>query len=139
MTVKLESLRADLAKEAAGDWIDYPDWPGVAFNVRSLMSPAYVTARDMMIQRVRRKYPLGAPPTDDLIAEAGKLYCTHILLDWRGLDIDYTPEKALETMTDPAYRAVTTAVEWCAGQVAKLDVKFVEDTTPKSGRPSAGT
>lgn len=138
MTVKLESLKADLAKEAAGDWIDYPDWPGVAFNVRSLNAPAYATARDIMIQRMRRKYPRKAPPTDEMITEAGKLYCKHILFGWRGLDVEYTPEKALEVMTDPAYRAVVAAVEWCGNQVAQLDVEFVEDATPKSERPSVG-
>lgn len=138
MTIKIASLKADLAKEAAGDWIEYPDWPGVAFNVRSLNSPAYTTARDIMIQRFRRKYPRKAPPANEMIEEAGKIYCKHILFGWRGFDVEYTPEVALEMLTDPAYRAIVAAVEWCAGQVAQLDIEFVEDATPNSERPSAG-
>lgn len=136
MTIKLESLKADLAKEEAGEWIEYPDWPGVSFNVRSLNASAFTTSRDIMIQRLRRKYPRKPPPNDVMIEEAGKVYCKHILFGWRGLDVDYTPEKALEVMTDPAYRAVVAAVEWCAGQVAQLDVAFIEDATPNSDRPS---
>lgn len=138
MTIKLASLKADLAKEAEGEWIDYPDWPGVAFNVRSLNASAYTTARDIMIQRLQRKYSRKTPPEAVMIEEAGKVYCKHVLFGWRGLDVEYTPEMALEVMTDPAYRAVVAAVEWCAGQVAKLDVEFIEDATPNSERPSVG-
>ncbi|QRY68198.1 hypothetical protein JVX98_28335 [Ensifer sp. PDNC004] len=127
MTVKLASLRADLDREAAGDWIDYPDWPGVAFNVRSLHAPKYATKRDLMLQRLTRKHKGRAPPPDVMAREAGKLYCDEILFGWRGLDVAYTPEIALETLTDPAFRDVVAAIEWCASQVAQRSVEFVEE------------
>lgn len=137
MTVKLSSLAADLALEARGDWVDYPEWPGVAFNVSSLQKPAYVTERDLMLQRLTRRYRGKAPPPAEIASEVGRLYCKHILHGWRGLDVEYSAEKAIEVLTDPAYRAVTAAVEWCAGQVAQLEVEFVEDAEKNSAAPSA--
>lgn len=138
MTVKLASLKADLAAEENGEWIDYPDWPGVAFNVRSLNASAYTNARDFMVQRLRRKYGRKPIPNEVMVKEAGKIYCKHILFGWRGLDVEYTEDAALETLSDPAYRSVVAAVEYCAGQVAQADIEFIEDATPKSGRPSVG-
>ncbi len=138
MTIKLASLRANLEREAAGDWIDFPDWPGVAFNVRSLHAPSYTTKRDLMLQRLGRKYKGKAPPPEVMAREAGKLYCDEILFGWRGLDEVYTPELALETLTDPAYRDVVSAVEWCAAQLAQGSIEFVEEATKNSDRPSAG-
>lgn len=137
MTVKLSSLAADLSAEAKGEWIDYPEWPGVAFNVRSLHYPPYATARDLLIQKMMRQNKGVMPPADKMAPEVGKLYCKHILHGWRGLDEEYTPEKALEVLCDPAYRRVVEAVEWCAGQVAQRDVDFVEDASKNSAAPSA--
>ncbi|MDX0057952.1 hypothetical protein GOC19_16085 [Sinorhizobium meliloti] len=138
MTVKLASLKANLEREAAGDWIEYPDWPGVAFCVKSLHSPSYVTARDLMLQRQARKNKGKAPPADVIAVEAGKIYSQHILLGWRGLDVEYSADVALQVLTDPAYRQVVAAIEWCAQQVAQTDIEFVEEATKNSDRPSAG-
>ncbi|MCV9997326.1 hypothetical protein OE766_03620 [Pararhizobium sp. YC-54] len=138
MTVILASLKADLELEAAGDWIDYPDWPGVSFNVKSLHSPGYTIKRDLMLQRLARKYKGKTPPPAVLAEEGGKIYCAEILFGWRGLDVEYAPEVALETLCDVAFRNVTGAVEWCAQQVAQIEVEFVEDTVKNSARPSAG-
>lgn len=137
MTVKLSSLAADLEREAAGDWVDFPEWPGVAFNVSSLMKPAYVTERDILLQRMARRFKGKVPPAAEVAPEAGRLYCKHILHGWRGLDVEYSPEKALEVMSDPAYRSVVSAVEWCAGQVGQVEVEFVEDAEKNSAAPSA--
>lgn len=137
MTIKLASLKADLELEAKGEWVDYPEWPGVAFNVSSLNTPAYATARDLLVQRMARKHRGKTPPIDVMTTEAGKVYCKHILHGWRGLDVEYDPETALATLSDPAYRDVVAAVEWCAGQVARRDVEFVEAASKNSDAPSA--
>lgn len=126
MTIKLSSLKADLAREEQGDWIEYPDWPGVAFKVSSLHTPAYATARDLLVQKLTRKSRGKTPPVEEMAPEVGKLYAKHILHGWRGLDVEYTPELAIETLCDPAFRNVVAAVEWCAGQLAQIDVEFVE-------------
>jgi hypothetical protein len=137
MTVKLTSIAADLAKEEQGDWIGSPTLPGVEFLVSSLNKPAYVTARDLSLQRLARRYKGKPPPPAEMSAEAGKLYCKHILHGWRGFDVPYSPEKALEILTDPAFRVMLQEVEWCAGQVGQAEVEFIEDAEKNSGAPSA--
>ena len=137
MTIKLASLKADLTAEEKGEWIEYPDWPGVAFNVSSLHLPAYVTARDLMLQRQSRKSKGKPIPADVLAHEGGTIYAKHILHGWRGLDVEYSPEVAVQTLTDPAYRAVRIAVEWCAGQVAQVEAEFIEEAEKNSAAPSA--
>jgi hypothetical protein len=136
MTIKLASLAADLDRELKGDWVEYPEWPGVSFNVSSLMKPAYVTERDILLQRLARLHKGKPPPAAEIAPEAGRLYCRHILHGWSGLDVEYSAETALEVMSDPAYRAVVLAVEWCAGQIAQLDVEFVEAEAKNSVAPS---
>ncbi|OCP04999.1 MULTISPECIES: hypothetical protein [unclassified Ensifer] len=138
MTVKLASLRADLEREVVGDWIDYPPLPGVAFNVRSLRAPSYVTKRDLVLQRLARTYGNETPPADVAARETGALYCAEVLNGWRGLDVEYSPSVALEILTDPAYRYVTEAVEWCASQIARMNIEFTEMTVKKSEPAFAG-
>lgn len=137
MTVKLSSLKADLDREAKGDWIEFPDWPGVAFNVSSLLIPQYTTARDMLLQRLARQHKGKPVPRETATTEIGKLYAKHILHGWRGLDVEYSPEKAAEILADPQFRNVVAAVEYCAGQVSQVDIEFVEEESKNSGRPSA--
>ncbi len=127
MTVVLASLKADLKREKEGAWIDYPDWPGVAFNVSSIQLPAYVTARDLLFQKLARKYKKKPIPKLVLSVELGRLYATHLLHGWRGLDVQYTPDTAMETLTAPEYRDVVIAVEYCAAQVSEINVKFLDE------------
>nr|WMC97949.1 hypothetical protein RAR13_04330 [Aminobacter aminovorans] len=138
MTIKLSSLKADLAREEKGDWIDYPDWPGVAFNVSSLHLPAFATARDLLLQRMAKKHGRKPVPREEMTAEFGKLYAEHILHNWRGLDVEFGPDVARETLTNPEFRNVVAAVEWCAAKVSDVDIEFVEDASKNSARPSVG-
>lgn len=137
MTIKLSSLKADLQREADGDWVEYPDLPGVSFCVRSLQHPAYKIQRDILLQKLARKYKGKPVPTEESSREFGRLYATHILLGWRGFDIDYSTEVAMETLTDPAFRDVVAAVEWCAARVGETTVEFVEEMAKNSVTPSA--
>ena len=125
--IKLESLKADLEREETGDWIEYPEWPGVAFRVSALTSTAFVTARDMKLQDLRRNGHGKAIPSEVLTPELNALYADHILHEWRGLDVPYSAEKANEVLCDPSYRAVTEAVIWCAVQIGQIEVEFVEE------------
>jgi hypothetical protein len=138
MTVKLASLKADLQREEKGDWIEYPDWPGVEFNVSSLHLPAYTVERGLMFQRLGRIYKKKPIPPHVLSTEMGKLYHKHILHGWRGLDVEYTHELAGQILADPEYRNVVAAIEWCAAKVSDVEVEFVEDQEKNSAPPSAG-
>jgi hypothetical protein len=138
MVVRMNSIKADLDKEAKGDWIEYPDWPGVAFNVSSLLHPTYRIERDLLGQRLARQYKGGKPiPPDVMTSEVGKLFHKHILHGWRGFDVDYSKEKAGEMLADPEYRNLVGAVEWCAAKISDVDVEFVEDTVKNSKKLSA--
>ena len=139
MAVKLASLKANLEREAEGDWVDFPDWPGVAFKVSSLHKPAYRTALTLLLQRFARIYKGKPTPPEESAAGIGKLYCAHILHGWRGLDVAYSGDAALEVLCDPAYREVLQAVEWCAGKVGELQLEFTEESEKNSERPSAGS
>jgi len=136
--VKLGSLKADLVKEADGEWIDIPDLPGVALKVRSVNFPAYKTARDLAVQRLARKHGKKPIPEKEMAEVSGRLFAEHLLLGWRGFDVDYTPELALEVLTDPAYRELRAHVEWAAAQVGHAEVEFVEDLA-KNSETASGT
>lgn len=124
--VMLSSLKADLAREKNGDWVPYPIWKGVAFNVSALTNPEYETARDLMFKRLAEIHGDERIPREVLSVELGKLYCEHILHGWRGLDIEYSPETALNTLGDPEYRAVVSAVEFCAAKLTDIEPKFAK-------------
>ena len=138
MTIKLSSLKVDLQREKTGDWIAYPEWPGVEFNVSSLMVPEFVNARNALNKRLSKSFKGVDVPESVRMPELGKVLAKHVLHDWRGLDEDYTPERALEILSDWAFREVTSAVLYCASLIGQSDAEFVEDAGKKSGPGSAG-
>jgi hypothetical protein len=138
MTVKLSSLRADLKREEDGDWVEYPDWTGVRFKVSSLNKPAYTIARDLLLQKVARKSKGKPQDRNKLTPEFGRLYADHILHDWEGFDEPYSPDLARQYLTNPEFRDLVAAVEWCASKVGETDVEFLEDAGKNSVPPSDG-
>jgi hypothetical protein len=138
MVVKLASLKANLTREAEGDWIPYPDWPGVSFNVSSTRSEPFLTERDLFLKQMAARNKPVAPGDPEMARGIGRLYCQHVLHGWRGLDIEYSEEVALETLTDVAYRDVLSAVDWCAQKLSQISVEFVDGAVKNSAAPSAG-
>ncbi|NKJ34109.1 hypothetical protein [Rhizobium sp. SG570] len=124
--VSLASLKRDQVREEKGDWIESDSIPGVSYNVSSLNKTAFVNARDLMYQRLNKVYRRKPIPQEVLRVELGKLYHIHILHDWKGLDVPYTPELGLTVLTDAGYRAVLADVESAAARVADIDIEFVE-------------
>ena len=127
MAVKLSSLASDTDKEQGGDWVEIPELPGVSFKVRSFNFPAYRVARDLLLQRMARKNGRKPANQDESEVEFGKLYSAHILLDWQGFDEAYSPEKAREYLTDPAFRDLRRHLEYAASQVGASEVEFIEE------------
>ncbi|EJB02881.1 hypothetical protein Rleg9DRAFT_1695 [Rhizobium leguminosarum bv. trifolii WSM597] len=139
MTAKkviLTSLKADLDREKKGDWIPFPDWEGVKFNVSALTLPEYETARGLMFQRLQKTYGDAPVPTEVLNAELGQLYAEHILHGWEGLDEEYSPEHALATLSNPEYRVVVQAVGWCAAKISQIEAKYTAAEGGNSSPPS---
>jgi len=134
--VRLSSLRADSALERNGDWVDAMSIPGVAFKVRSINVASYTLHRDLLLQRLRRQSGGKPVAQDTLYTELGRLYAEHILLDWRGFDVPYSRETAMQTLTDPEFRDVVMAVETAAGQVGQSVIEFLDTESKNSAVPS---
>jgi hypothetical protein len=137
--VRLSSLRTDSALERAGDWIESPSIPGASFLVRSINYGPYAIARDLLLQRLRRKSGGKPIPQDILFPELGRLYVQHLLLGWKGFDTEYSAEVAMQTLTDPEFRDVVAAVEAAAGEVGQSEIEFLDQTSKNSETPSAGS
>lgn len=145
MGVKLTSLKANIERETNGDWQDIPDVPGLRLKVRSFQYSPYRMARDLLMQRLLRKYGKRPIPPETLTQEYGKLYAEHILLDVDGLvddndqPIKWTRDLGIEYLCDVEYRPLFEAVEWAAGAVGEVETEFVADAVKNSKPPSATT
>jgi hypothetical protein len=138
MTVKLSSLKADLKRENDGDWVPYSELGSdVAFKVRALSYGPYQTKRDREQKRLTIRYPDGQYPQEESDRIDGQLLAEDILLDWRGFDVPYSPDTALDTLSDPAYREVRFGVKTCAIRIANIKIEFVENAVKNSAPPSA--
>ena len=137
-SVKLVSLKADLAKEQEGGWIPIPELPGVELLVRSIHYRPFVVARDAASRRMAKRYGVEPVPPEEEAQINGALYADHLLLGWKGFDQPHSPELARGLMTDVAYRELRGHVVYAAVQVGRADVEFLEDARKNSEAPSAG-
>lgn len=127
--VKLSSLKSDLKKEQEGDWVPAPDiGPGVAFLVRSTNYDPFRIARDTAMAALAKKYQDTPIPGDVLEETRGELFAEHLLLDWRGLDEDFDPDLARETLRDVSHRLIRGAVFIASTKVGVGEIEFVEKT-----------
>jgi len=125
MAIKLNSLASNTQLEADGDWIEIPELPGVELQVRSINYPAYQQAFSQLLQRMTRKYGRKGVPPEENDREMGRLYAKHLLLGWKGFDVEFSPEVAEETLMDPGHRDLRRHVGWAASQVGVADIEFV--------------
>lgn len=125
LQVKLDSLKSDLVKESEGEWIDIPDWPGVAFFSRAFTYGPYTDERDEEWPKVKAGFAGSPVPQKVRQAFFGKLYAKHLLLNWRGLDTPYTPELAAQLLPDEEWRKVYAAAEYVASKVGDRAVEYV--------------
>lgn len=144
MGIKISSLAADLDKEMSGEWVDIPEWPGVRLQVRSINNKNFQNAREQRISKLIKD--LGRSPySSETGPHIAKLAATFLLLGWEGIcdddgkAIDYTPQKAMDLLSDPAMRALTEQVIWAATRVGSKDAEFTVDAAKNSPAPSAGT
>jgi len=136
MGIKLTSIKRNLAAEREGEWQEIFELPGVSLKVRSIHYGPFQTALGMVQKKLQRQYGDKVPP-DILFAENGKLYHEHLLLDWRGFDEPYTPERALEVLTDDGFRELHEHIRRASSLVGAAEVDFLEDATKNSEAPSA--
>lgn len=143
--LKLSSIKQKVtAPNDEGEWVDVADWPGVRLKVRSINNRDYEIARQLLVQKLVKA--LGRMPTTPEMEPAlGKLFARHLLRGWEGIagaddaPLLYTPEAALEQLTDPEMAALNQQVAWAASRVAETDAEFTVDAAKNSPAPSATT
>lgn len=131
--LKLGALKTDRVRQSEGEWIDIPDWPGVAFRVRSLSHPPYVFARDRLNRKLARLHP-GNPGDaadqrrrdDERSRLHGELLAEHVLLEWRGFDMPYSAALAEDVLTDPTHEQFMANLTWAASRVGQGKAEFAE-------------
>jgi hypothetical protein len=130
MALKLSSLKSSVSDE--GEWVDIPEWPGVRLKVRSIAVKDYQIARDLLLSRLSRR--LGRMPTGpEMEPDLGRLVAIHLLRGWEGLAgaddkaEQFTPERAIQLLTDPDLRQLETQVIWAASHVGETELEFTED------------
>ena len=128
MSVKLSSVKADIAAEMEGETLPSTIYPGVKYTLRSYFLPDFETARDLELQKLAKIHGDKLVPRETMTSLFGELYAAHLLVSWSGFDVGYSPEVALKTLTDPAFREMVADVEVCARKVGKRQVEFVKDT-----------
>jgi len=141
MALELNSVKFTPSDE--GEWKDSPDWAGVKFLVRSIESKDYRIARDLHFQKVMKALNR-VPTTAELEPGVNKLLARHILRGWEGLAADgkpleYSPQTAIEKMTDPELKALPEQVVACAARVGERDAEFTVDAAKNSSALSAST
>lgn len=144
MALKITSIAADLAKEAEGDWVDVAEWPGVRLRVRSVNNNDFKNARDERQRKLTRS--LNRIPYDsEWELPLAKLVASFLLTGWAGLsddagnDIPYSPEKAMELLSDRAMRALVQQVILAATRIGEREAEFTGAAAKNSEVLSATT
>jgi hypothetical protein len=132
-TVKVDSLQSSDDAE----WVALDEILGASLFVRPIDYPPYTAARQALFKRLGRAFKDEPIPEKVLITSLGKLYAEHILLDWKGFDMPYSKEDAIEKMSEWTWRKLTRQVEWAAGKLTSVNAEFVEDAGKNSGPRSA--
>lgn len=127
MAVKLSSLAVDLEGDEKGTWVPSLQYAGVEYRLSSVYLPAYVTARQQLLQRLNRKYQGAVVPPLEMGSELGKLLAQHLLHEWKGFDVPYTEEVALERLVNPAFRPLRADIDECASRIGVPDVEYIEE------------
>lgn len=137
--VKLSSLKANIVRENGGDWVPLPEMGEAAISGRSFNFPPYKVARDLLNRQLAKKYKNDISEERDAETAAGfgRLYAQYLLLGWRGFDIEYTPELALELLQDPEWRPLKEYCEYAFMQLSQISVEFVETAAKNSAKLSA--
>jgi hypothetical protein len=131
--LKLSSIKNDRSRIEAGDWVVYPAWSGptgqatVRFRVSGTSSTAFRRALEDLGKKWGLKYKGDRVPEEISYRETGELLAEHVLHEWDGFDEPYSPERALELLTDRDFDALTKAVEWCSQRLEQLNLEFIGD------------
>lgn len=133
MAVILSSLMINADREMNGDWVPFPAWEGVRFRVRSTNYAPYKAALKAKQTEAALRYPKGVPDAVTM-AMMGELVAEHLLLEWQGFDVDYSPNAAMTMLSNPEFRTITGAILQCAETLTIPNIRFTAPTGDKPKR-----
>lgn len=136
MTIKIASIKNNVAVEREGQYIEIPEWPGVSLGVRSTEYGPYKIALDQLVQRLARKYRSKTVDPEERDNEIGRLVAKHILFGWKGFDQEYTADFAEELIGSAEGRDLARHTLWAAGRVGETEIEFVVEAVKNSEPPS---
>jgi hypothetical protein len=127
-TIKLKSLRNDVAKEREGEWVPSRAFPGAEFLVKSTNCPEYVASRQEEMRRIQEMYRDKAKLDQDQVhIDEAKSVCRHLLRGWKGFDTEYSEDIALAELMDIGQAPLVNDILDCASRVGRYKIAFVED------------
>lgn len=118
----LSKVRVDVARSKQGDWISgIPGLGDIEVMVRGSNSPQFRLAQGKAQRDIPREAKRERGFIDPEAADIalGRALADGALMDWRNVEIGgktipYSPEKALELLTDPEMAVFRDGVAWAA-------------------------
>ena len=140
MTIKLSSMKTNVAKERDGDWIKSVATPGMEWLLRSPHYGPFKRARDLLVQKLGRRRGVSSDEdfNERTNREFGMLYAEHLVLGWRGIDEPYSKELAIEFCTADDCRLIYDDIMGCANLVGVRELEYVEESA-KNSEPRSAT
>ena len=135
--MELSKFKSDIEKVENGTWIDLGD--GLHICVARTGNKKSVAMFNKLTKPYRQMIERGTMPDDKYREINVKIVAETILLGWRGLsdkgvEVPYSPEKAAEILSDPAYAGFLKLVQDLA---AEEEVFRVEEVAAVKGKSSS--
>ncbi|HEX5232241.1 MAG TPA: hypothetical protein VFW56_08385, partial [Bradyrhizobium sp.] len=126
--MKLSDIRIDAATIEVGDWIDdlpFPGLEGVRLNVRGIGNADYRRLQSKLFRDASAKR-IGPENADDFGEKVtNELLSKTVLLGWDGIfeedgttPLKFTPDLALQLLSDPELSTLRNAVTYAANLLA---------------------
>lgn len=143
-----KNFKTDLTLEEKGVWLQIG--VDVDTGVAQEILVRYSANKDAqrMITRLRephkKQFRKGNIPDDINETILTQVVAKHILIGWRGLldddgkEIEFTEEKALEILSDPAYKEFKADVGFASSQLESFRAEEVKEGSKNSETSSTG-
>lgn len=135
--MKLSDIRVDAAAIEAGDWIGdlpFPGLEGVKLRVRGIGNSDYRRLQSKLFRDLSKRVgaadvtdDLGEGITNELIAKTVWLGCEGIFEEDGTTAIAFTPELALQLLSDPELSTLRNAVTYAANLLTSRRKASAED------------
>jgi len=139
--VKLSNLAVDSTASEEGVWAEYE--AGIEFKIARLGNPRYQQELARLIGRLSKRGQRDW--AGERLEKAQRpAVARHIIRDWRNVDDDdgntipYSPEKALEIISDPQYQPIYDWIMQVAQDEEEYRLSRVEEQAGNSNGTSSG-